>query len=308
MQKNALSDALNIRLVIISSLCIITILLISWIIYSISYRDHQSVVSRTIEINDLISQIRINLLKSSEVEKAAVMADTDELSKQLAANAIAINKDIDIKRQELMQLVHENVSTSELKLMNEFNVCWDQFRKIDDVILNFAIENTNIKALSLSTTKGYNLFTIFEKNLINIINASINSMNNNEIIRLASDALEAAFKIQYLHGPHISASDDSNMDTIETNIKEVDAIVRRALNRLNELVSDDAQASLRDAISAYDHFMVVTAEVLRLSRQNTNVRSFELSLGRKRKVTAECDEILSGLQELVRSKPLEATR
>lgn len=308
MKKNTLADALNIRLVVISSLCIITILLISWIIYSINYRDHQSVVSRTIEINDLISQIRINLLKSSEVEKAAVMADTDELSRQLAANAIAINKDIDIKRQELMHLVHENVSASELKLMNEFNVCWNQFRKIDDVLLNFAIENTNIKALSLSTTKGYSLFTIFEKNLINIINTSIDAKNNNEIIRLASDALEAALKIQYLHGPHISAANDSNMDTIETNIKELDATVRSALNKLSELVMDDAQASVRDAISAYDHFMVVTAEVLRLSRQNTNVRSFELSLGRKRKVTAECDEILSSLQELVRSKPLEATR
>jgi len=54
--------------------------------------------------------------------------------------------------------------------------------------------------------------------------------------------------------------------------------------------------------------MAVTAEVIRLSRENTNVKSFELSLGRKRKIAAQCDEILISLQEAVRSREFKATR
>jgi len=57
-----------------------------------------------------------------------------------------------------------------------------------------------------------------------------------------------------------------------------------------------------------NHAYMRTREVIGLSRQNTNVKSFELSLGRKRKITAQCDEILSNLQEALRSKEFKATR
>jgi hypothetical protein len=41
---------------------------------------------------------------------------------------------------------------------------------------------------------------------------------------------------------------------------------------------------------------------------NTNIRSFELSLGRKRKIAAQCDEVLTGLQEAVLDRSFKATR
>ncbi|MGA3085079.1 MAG: hypothetical protein ABSE95_09810 [Thermodesulfobacteriota bacterium] len=48
--------------------------------------------------------------------------------------------------------------------------------------------------------------------------------------------------------------------------------------------------------------------MIELLRQNTNINSFELSLGRKRKVTAQCDEILLGIQEAVRNRSFKATK
>jgi hypothetical protein len=52
----------------------------------------------------------------------------------------------------------------------------------------------------------------------------------------------------------------------------------------------------------------VTAEVIKLSRQNSNIKSLELSLGKKRKLTAQCDEILAALQETVQRRTFKATR
>jgi hypothetical protein len=48
--------------------------------------------------------------------------------------------------------------------------------------------------------------------------------------------------------------------------------------------------------------------VLELSRQNTNIKSFELSLNRKRKITAQCDDIVTSLQDAVQSRIFKATR
>ncbi|NTW37840.1 MAG: hypothetical protein HGB17_17390 [Syntrophobacteraceae bacterium] len=63
-----------------------------------------------------------------------------------------------------------------------------------------------------------------------------------------------------------------------------------------------------EASAAYADFSEVNTRVVSLSRQNTNIKSFELSLGRKRKVAAQCDEILSNLEGIVRSRAFEATR
>ena len=45
--------------------------------------------------------------------------------------------------------------------------------------------------------------------------------------------------------------------------------------------------------------MTHTAEMLRLSRLNTNVRSAELTLGESRVVSSQCREILDSLEENV---------
>jgi hypothetical protein len=58
----------------------------------------------------------------------------------------------------------------------------------------------------------------------------------------------------------------------------------------------------------FSTFMEVNKEILRLSRMNTNVKSLQLSLGRKRKVAAQCEEILNALQSAIQNRTFRATR
>ena len=148
----------------------------------------------------------------------------------------------------------------------------------------------------------------FENSLTDIIRGSSNSTRDTQILRLACDALTAGLKAHNLHAPHIAAANDLVMNQIETEIQHSDEVVKGSLKKLEGLVSGENKASLRDALSAYAEFEQVTAQVFKLSRQNTNVKSLELSLGRKRKATAQCDEILGSLQEIVTSRYFEATR
>ena len=65
---------------------------------------------------------------------------------------------------------------------------------------------------------------------------------------------------------------------------------------------------LTAAVAALDRFIAVNAEIVTLSRRNSSVRSLGLSLGRKRVLTAQCEDQLKALQAALEKHTLSATR
>lgn len=98
------------------------------------------------------------------------------------------------------------------------------------------------------------------------------------------------------------------MDRIEKEIRQLEETLGSSLNELERFSPEEVQSLLKQAVAASAELQEVTTAVLRLSRQNTNIKSFELSLGRKRKISAQCDEILGSLQADIRSRTFDATR
>ena len=64
---------------------------------------------------------------------------------------------------------------------------------------------------------------------------------------------------------------------------------------------------LAAAAQLWMDYQRILTEVLRLSRENSNVISFDVSIHEKRYVTKECDAALAALLEAVRTGP-QATR
>jgi len=114
--------------------------------------------------------------------------------------------------------------------------------------------------------------------------------------------------IYALEGPHIIESRDERMDEIEAEMNKGADRVKTAFAELEGLMKEEGRAQLSEAGAAFDDFLRIHAEVLSLSRQNTNIRSMELSMGVKRKITAQCRETLGALQNAVGSKAFRATR
>jgi hypothetical protein len=54
--------------------------------------------------------------------------------------------------------------------------------------------------------------------------------------------------------------------------------------------------------------MKLNAQLIALSRQNSNVKSLALSLGKKRMLTATCDDTLRALQDALGKRGFAATR
>jgi hypothetical protein len=270
--------------------------------------DLQDVIGNMTKKMELLSEMRVNLLKSEETEKSAVMADTDEASRDFADQSRRAADIVDRDRRELESLLNRDHTDKEMKLLHEFDTCWTELRKIDQEILGFAVLNTNLKAAALSFGKGREAMKRFEHALKNLIHSSLPSDKCSQVMVPASDALAAGLRLQSLHVLHIAAASDARMDDIEAEMRQDGEKVEASLRKLADLVPEQDRVSLQDAKRAYDEFATITVEVIKLSRENTNIKSFDLSLGKKRKIAAQCDETLISLQEAVRNREFKATR
>lgn len=294
-----------IVLVVLVLLLIVTVIGIKFNRINLDIKDVMSLLTKKMEV---LARMRIDLLKSVEAEKMAVMADTDESSQANAALSRKAADALEKDRLELGLLIKKDPTEGEMKLYQEFERCWTEFRKIDQALLDFAVKNTNIKAANLSFVQGGKAVKDFEEALYDLISNQSSAKEDPQITQLISKAMVAGVEIHYLHAPHIAAANDDQMDKIEKNIKQNESIISSVLKRLIPLVPEKKQGSLQKAKTAYDELSKVTAQVIELSRQNTNIKSFELSLGRKRKITAQCDEILKSLEDAVRGRSFKATR
>lgn len=258
--------------------------------------------------SEVLSKMRAELLRSVEAEKNAVMADADEASLAFAHESRQAAQFMDRGRQELGLLMEKDYSERETGLLREFDRCAANLQELDRVILDLAVKNTNIKAMKLSFGPGRAALRRFEEALADLHHTKASSREDNRIEEGACKALVAALKIHDLHAPHIASPSDEEMDRFEAELAHDAGEIRTSLSQLKSLVPEEKQAALKEAESAYEELAKVTNEVLDLSRQNTNIKSFELSLGKKRKLTAQCDEILISLQEALRGKEFKATR
>ena len=90
---------------------------------------------------------------------------------------------------------------------------------------------------------------------------------------------------------------------MEALMAKDDREVRAAFDALAALPGLGPDPDLASARSSYERFSALRAQILGLSRENTNVRSLSISLNQKRTVTAVCQEALSALRREVAAEP-----
>ncbi len=80
---------------------------------------------------DLLSTMRIHLLEAIEAEKNAVLAITDEASEDFAAQARQAADGVESSRKEIEAIIYQEKLPRETEMINEFNSCWSQYRKLE---------------------------------------------------------------------------------------------------------------------------------------------------------------------------------
>ena len=301
--KSGLARALGFR-PLWAALGLAAVLLLILMYYRSTSLEFQNIPQVMAQKLETLSALRINFLKSIEAEKLAVMAETDEASLAFADESKRAAEAVEADLKELSRLIGMHPAADESKLLQEFEAAWEQVRKIDRVILDLAVQNTNLKAFRLSFGKGREAVERFE----NALNALTRDVTDARLIRAAADALSAELKILTLHAPHIVSPDDEEMNQIEQVIHAKEEVVQRSLAILARLAPADKQPYVNEAVAADREFTAVTATVMKWSRENTNVNSLNISLDRKQKATALCEAVLSQLHEAFARQAFKATR
>lgn len=263
-------------------------------------------LQRLLEANTLAADLRVQFTHAADASNRAVMADTDETSVAFAREADqatqAVQKDGAALRAVLTALRYSD----ELRLLDEFDRRLADYRALDRNVLDLAVENTNLKAQRLSFGAAQDAADAFRQSLDALAPAS--QADAWRVKALAASSVGAIREIQALQAPHIAESDEAAMTRIETRMTAAESAARDGVKMLTALTAPASRPQLAAASAALDRFMGVNAQVLALSRRNTNVRSLALSLGQKRALTAMCEDSLRALQDALGKRDFSATR
>jgi len=264
------------------------------------------VLEKVTEARQLAADLRVQFTKAADAANRAVMADTDATSVAFAQEsrqaADAVQKDIGTLRPLLESLSFSD----EVRLLNDFSNKFAEYRMLDQRILDLAVENTNLKAQRLSFGPAREAAEAFQTSLDAVMPAT--KSDAWRVKALAATAVGAVREIQTLQAPHIAESDDAVMTRIEGRMTASAGVARDQLTMLAGAIAPTSRPQLAAASASLDRFIDLNAQLIALSRRNTNVRSLALSLGQKRMLTAACEDSLLALQAALAKRGFSATR
>ena len=249
----------------------------------------------------------VQFVKTADAGNRAVMADTDEASQTFAREAEVASRAVSRDVEHLTSLLHDLGAAEESRLLQEFAARFAEYTSVDREILTLAVENTNLKAQRLSFGPAQVAAEEFHDALRTIDQVEGASPDFRVRATIAT-AVAAAREVQVLQAPHIAESDEAQMSHLEARAAEAEAEARRSLGQLDRIVSPKARPKLAAATSALESFIAVNAQIVTLSRRNSNVRSLALSLGQKRTLAAACEERLQALQDSLASRGFAGSR
>jgi hypothetical protein len=250
----------------------------------------------------LLADMRLNLARSSEKEKCAVLSTSDEQSANFAEQSRSSANGVSRDLKKLEATVAKSDSAKEKELVARFGKAWAELQEIDGGLLESAMQHTNAKGLDLSNTIGAELMHKIDDNLAKLTVKVTPAARKAQMDKIAVDASLSVRNIALLQMRHIDAPVDADKKKLEASMLAEQTKVSAALKTLDKMTGKKSRVFIREATTDFGEFMRVNAEVVRLSTLNTINSTAALSLGKKRMAEAECDRALEALQKLAAGK------
>jgi hypothetical protein len=228
----------------------------------------------------LVNQIRAGVESAAVAEKSAVLAITDEDSRKFADQARADTAKAEQSEREL----DGELLQSQRKMLEEFSKTFAALQNTDREVLDLAVKNTNLKAFALAFGPATDAIKEVDTALAHVT------------LPAATEARVGAWRLLASVPPHIAENSGTKMDEMEAQMTKEDREIRRALDEIAGTADGKAAAA------SYAKFTELRKQIVKLSRENTNVRSLTLSLTEERTVLAACENALAELQQAIQSE------
>jgi hypothetical protein len=254
---------------------------------------------------ELVQRMQSDLASASEAEKSAVLAITDQESQTFADEARAASAKVEQARRELEETVTARGTPDERESMARFTATFIELQRIDRDLLALTVKNTNVKAYRLAYGPSASALGEMNAALSRLVAAYSNAPAAKQVMLLAFGAQTSALRIQTLLPPHIAEENDQKMDALEAQMTAEDAQVRKDLDGLATLPKVGQDPDLATAAARYAELGKLRAQILALSRENTNVRSLSISLNAKRRALVACEDALGMLERATQTEPID---
>ena len=282
------------------------IALIAAAVLAASCGDVNAALAQLSNARHLSADLHVQFMKAAGATDRAVMADTDEASVAFAREAEEATQAVQHDVDQLAPILAGLKYPDEAALLQRFTGQFATYRELDRRILDLAVQNTNLKAQRLSFGPAQDAADAVKAALDAVTPTNPGAGWN--VTALTARAVVAVREIQVLQAPHIADPDDASMARIETEMSTAEAAARNALRSLAPLVAPGSRQQVTTASKSLDTFMALNAQIVGLSRKNTNVRSLALSLDEKRKLTAPCEDSLRSLEAALTKRGYPAGR
>jgi hypothetical protein len=262
-----------------------------------------ALLHQLIDARRLAADMHVQFSKAVEASHRAVMAATDETSAAAGQEARQARSVVARDLSALEPLIAALAFSPEMLQLNQFKSRFEEYQRLDDDVLSLAVENTNIKAQRLAFGPAREAAEAFRR----AIAAAVSTLPRDacDMRSQAAAAVVAVLEIEVLQPPHIAESDEAAMTRMEDQMAQSEAVARAALGTLQAAGDPQPTAAASEALARFE---TINTQIVTLSRRNSNVRSLALSLGRKRTLTAECEDHLSALEEALAGRELGGTR
>ncbi len=267
----------------------------------------ESALEQLLDARRLSADLLVQFTKTGDAANRSVMAETEQAATAFAGEAeqslTAVQKDLDALAPVLRRLGY----APETQLLDEFTGRFKEYQKLTRDTLGLAVQSTNVKAQRLSFGPAQQAADAVRDSLAGAVPSGATDIAW-RLKALAATSMTDVREIQALQAPHIAEPDDAVMTRLEQRMDTLAADARRSIDTLAQLARPDSKAQLAAAASAFDRFMGLNAEIVKLSRENSNVRSLALSLGEKRTIAAACEDLLRALQDALAKRRFTSVR
>src|SRR5262249_45660836 len=186
-------------------------------------------------------------------------------------------------RQTLATLVEGKGSTEDRRVLEEFNQAWKDFLAVQKESLTLAVQNTNVKSRALSQGRLGEKVAAVQEAATSVVRqaekdaADVNTAKDPAKVAALSHkalvVLRGANQVLELHNvleQHLDAATDEEMDRLEVRIKALERDADAALGAPSAAAEDKDRPYLERAAAAMAEIKVLTGQVIKLSRTNTN--------------------------------------
>jgi hypothetical protein len=268
--------------------------------------DVNTVLAKASQARQIAADLLVDFTKAADAANRAVMAESDEASVTFAREAEQATEAVQKGADTLGPILQSLNYAEEGRQLEEFKARFSEYRALDHRVLGLAVENTNLKAQRLSYGPAQEAADAFRDALKAVVPAS--PAEEWHVQALVATAVRTVREIQVLQAPHIADADAAVMTRMEKDMATSEMTARDALAKLRPLAGPGSGQQIAAANAALDRFMGLNAEIIALSRRNTNVRSLALSLDQKREIVTKCEDSLRALRAALEKREYAGRR